>query len=243
MVRWPEARRKICALPAGVIPPTIRAALMLLPVFQDLIKPQWRTVLVELKRSGGLPAGDLARVAGVSYMTAKCQCEELVAAGYVIRTRLPRTAVGRPEIFYSLAEKADALFPQAGLDFTLDLLEEVKRLYGESAPDKLLFQHFEKRGAQWSRELAKSGTLAEKAAKLAKLRAKDGCLSQCETTPDQPPRIVEHHNPLSRVFERYPRAVAMETRMIEGLLGARVVRGELSGGREGTPRVVFEIHG
>lgn len=216
---------------------------MLLPVFQDLIKPQWRTVLEELKRTGGLPAADLARAAGISYMAAKAHCEELTAAGYVIRTRLPRTAVGRPEIFYSLAAKADALFPQAGVDFTLDLLDEVKRMFGESAPDKLLFQYYEKRTALWSRELANAGSLAEKAVKLAKLRGKDGCLSQCETAPEEPLRIVEHHNPLSRVFERYPRAVAMETRMIEGLLGARVVREELPAGRQGMPRVVFEIHG
>jgi hypothetical protein len=52
---------------------------------------------------------------------------------------------------------------------------------------------------------------------------------------------VERHNPLQRIFERYPRAAAMELRMIEQVLGTRVVRREVPGGRETTPRIVFEL--
>ena len=214
---------------------------MLLPVFRDLIKSQWLTVLEELKRSGGQSASDLARATGVSYMTVKNYCEELLKAGYVLRTRLPRTAVGRPEIFYSLSAKSDALFPQAGLDFTLDLLDEVKQMYGESGPEKLLFQYYQKRQDQWAKLLDKLPSITEKAAKLVKLREKDGCSSRCETQPGEPIRITELHNPLQRVFERYPRAAAMETRMLEQLLGRRLVRTELPGGRDTPPRIVFEI--
>ncbi len=214
---------------------------MLLPVFRDLIKPQWRTVLEELKRSGGLPASDLSRALGISYMAAKSHCEDLTKSGYVIRTRLPRTEVGRPEIFYSLGTKSDALFPQAGIDFTLDLLEEAKRMYGESMPEKLLFQYFQNRQDLWSKTLSKLPSTAEKASKLAKLREKDGCSSTCECEPGAPIRIVELHNPLQRLFESYPRTAAMEQRMIEQLLGSRVTRTEIPGGRESSPRVVFEI--
>jgi predicted ArsR family transcriptional regulator len=214
---------------------------MLLPVFQDLIKPQWRVVLEELKRSGGMPIGDLSRALGITYMTTKFHCDDLTKAGYLIRTRLPRTTIGRPEIFYSLAEKSDALFPQAGVDFTLDLFEEAGRMFGESAPDKLLFQYFQKRQEQWAKALEKLTSTPEKAARLAKLREKDGCASHCECEPGEPIRIVDLHNPLQRIFERYPRAAAMEHRMLEHLLGKRVTRREFPTGRETPPRVVFEI--
>ena len=212
---------------------------MLLPVFRDLIKPQWRAVLEALKRSGGMPVSDLARQTGASYMAVKTHCEELTQAGYLIRTRLPRTEVGRPEIFYSLAEKSDALFPSAGLDFTLELLDEVKLMYGENAPDKLLFQYFQTRQDRYAKLLEKFPLAPERADKLAALRQKDGCACQCESGP--PVRLVELHNPLQRIFEHYPRAAAMELRMLEQLLGCRVARRELPGGRESTPRIVFEI--
>lgn len=214
---------------------------MLLPVFQDLIKPQWCAVLTALKHSGGLPVTDLARQVDASYMAVKQHCEDLKNLGYLDRSRVPRTVVGRPEIFYSLSAKADALFPQAGMSFTLDLLEELKSLLGENTPDKLLFQHFQKQQEKWQPLLAPAPSLMEKVTKLVALREKEGCHVRCVSGPGNGVSIEEFHNPLQRVFECYPRAVAMEQRMIEQLLETRVIRRELSGGRNGQPRVVFEI--
>ncbi len=214
---------------------------MLLPVFQDLIKPQWRAILGELKLSGGLPVSDLARLVGASYMAVKQQCEDLKKIGYLDRSRLPRKVVGRPEIFYSLSAKSDALFPQAGVNFTLDLLEELKALLGDNTPDKLFFQHFQRQQEKWQPLLSKAPSLVEKATKLAALREKDGCYVRCKFDPGNAIRIEEFHNPLQRIFECYPRAIAMELRMIEQLLATRVTRREMDGGRTGQPRVVFEL--
>jgi predicted ArsR family transcriptional regulator len=214
---------------------------MLLPVFRDLIKPQWREVLETLKVEGGLPVSEIARRLRCNYMTIKPHCDELVKAGYVVRTRVPRSEVGRPEIFYSLAAKADALFPQAGVDFTLEMLEEVRLMYGDNAPEKLLFQYFQKQFERLAVVMDKVSGLEKKALKLASLREKDGCASHCEMEGIQPLRLIELHNPLQRVFEKYPRAVMMETRMIEQLLEVKLTRRELFGGREGMPRVVFEF--
>lgn len=216
---------------------------MLLPVFQDLIKPQWRAVLEALKHSGGLPVTDLARLVDASYMAVKQHCEDLKGLGYLDRSRVPRTVVGRPEIFYSLSAKADALFPQAGVSFTLDLLDALKAQLGESTPDKLFFQHFQKQQEKWQALLTNAQSLLDKATILAALREKDGCHVRCTVDPANGVSIEEFHNPLQRVFERYPRAVAMEHRMIEHLLGTRVNRRELSGGRNGQPRVVFDVPG
>lgn len=214
---------------------------MLLPVFQDLIKSQWRVVLEELKLSGGLPVSELARHVDASYMAVKQHCEELKKAGYLDRSRVPRTAVGRPEIFYSLSAKADLLFPEAGASFTLDVLDELRGLFGESTPEKVLFLHFEKLREKWEPLLTKSASVVERAVKLAALRGKDGYFVRCGEDDEHGFVLEEFHNPLQRVFDRYPRAVAMEQRMIEELLGVRVVRRELDSGRAGQPRVVFEV--
>jgi len=215
---------------------------MLLSVFKDLVKPQWRAVLEELKLSGETSVSDLARNIGGSYMAVKTHCEELTKAGYLVRTRLPRVEVGRPEIFYSLSTKADALFPQAGADFTLELLEGVRLMFGESAPEKLLFQYFQKQSDGLEKRMAKIHTIEEKAAKLAALRTQQGHSGFCKQDPGEPLRIVELHNPLQRIFERYPRAITMEVRMLEYLLGRKITRRELPCGRKTTPCVVFEIH-
>ena len=214
---------------------------MLLPVFQDLIKPQWRKVLEELKLAGGLPVSELSRQLGASYMAVKQQCEELRKIGYLSRIRIPRTAVGRPEIFYQLTARADGLFPDAGVNFTLDLFDELKSLYGESLPDKLLFQYFEKQREIWQKRLGKYASPLERAAKLAALRMKQGCFGRARATPDGGFRMEEYHNPLQRIFERYPRAAVMEHRMLEQVLGCRLLRREIPVNGSVPPHVVFEI--
>lgn len=214
---------------------------MFLPIFNDLVKSQWRAVLEELKLSGESSASELSRSIGGSYMAIKTHCEELTKAGYVVRTRLPRTEVGRPEILYSLSAKAAALFPQAGVEFTLEILDEARRLFGENAPEKLLFQYFEKQRALLAKRLAKLKTLPEKAEKLVAIRNRSGCTGFCKQDPGEPLRIVEIHNPLQRIFESFPRASGMELRMIEDVLGTRLNRRELPGGRDTAPCVVFEI--
>lgn len=215
---------------------------MMSPVFQNLLKPQWRSVIETLRLHGGMPVTDIARHTNGHYMTVKAHCERLFKAGYLVRSRLPRTEVGRPEIFYSLSAKADALFPQAGAEFTLELLEEIRQMHGENAPDKLLYQYFAKLAARLEKAMESRKTPEARARRLAQLRVEAGHACRFEKEDGQPARLIETHNPLGRILERHPHAVAFEHRMIERLVGTKVVRHEIPGGRETTPRVVFEIH-
>jgi len=209
--------------------------------FRDLVKPQWVATIGELKISGGLPVSELARRIDASYMAVKQYCEDLKDLGYLERSRIPRTEVGRPEIFYRLTAKADVLFPEAGTMFTLDMMESLRPLFGDSAPERLLFQYFQHQQEQWLPKLAKAKSLVEKATLLAGLREKSGCFGRCKYDPEKGFRIEEYHHPLQRIFEKYPRAVAMELRMMELLLGTKVVRNEIPGGKSGPARVDFEI--
>lgn len=214
---------------------------MLLPVFNDLVKPQWRAVFLELKTSGALPVSELARRVTASYMAVKQHCEELKKAGYLDRARVPRTAVGRPEVFYSLSAKADALFPQAGVELTLQLFDEMKKLLGESVPEKLLFQHFQNQQDRWKPLLGQVKSFEERAGTLFALREKEGCHSNFKIASETLLQIEELHNPMQRIFEHYPRATAMELRMIENLLETRVIRREIPSGRNAQLRVIFEV--
>jgi predicted ArsR family transcriptional regulator len=214
---------------------------MLLPVFRDLIKPQWLAVIELLKKHGALPVSEIASHTGASYMATKAHCDQLAECGYLHRARLPRTEVGRPEIFYSLSAKADALFPQAGAAFALDLLEELRAMHGESAPERMLFQMFAKTAAAWGRPLESYASCHEKARKLAEMRNKEGYASAYVQDSSGDGNIVEHHSPLQWIFDRYPRCIAMEQRMIEKLLGCPVTRSESARGPESAPVIVFKL--
>lgn len=219
---------------------------MLLPALKDLIKPQWLAVLEALKELGEMTVGDLAKRNKLSYMGAKSHCEALMKAGYLVRTRLPRSEVGRPEILYSLSEKADCLFSQAGPEFTLGLLEETQRIFGKSTPDKLLFQYFTRLQKHWEAELMGIDELAQRAARLAKLRSKSG-YGSIYKAPDikisgKPAHLLEIHHPLQSILEHYPMAIKMELRMLEELIGCKLKRVEVDTGRKAAPHVRFELH-
>lgn len=214
---------------------------MFRPGFRDLVKKQWVAIIEELKISGGLPVPELKQRLGGSYMGLKDQCEALVELGYLETWRVPRTGVGRPEIMYRLTPKADALFPAAGLGLSLDLLESARLLFGDTAAERLLLQHFQTLRERWQPKLAKAKSLVEKATLLTALREKEGCFGRCQYDPDRGFRIEDYHHPLWPVFDAFPNAVQFEVRMMEELLGTRVHRREVAGGRGGPARVDFEV--
>jgi len=208
-------------------------------VFQDLVKPQWCAVFEELKHSGSRTIPQLAESLGTSYMTVKDQCEALTKAGYLIRQRLAHRGVGRPEIQYSLGTKADALFPQAGLAFSLELLGNLQAMFGEHAPEKLMFQYFERQGISWEKLMAQYPNAKKRAERLAKLRTEKGGISLFQSTPDSSFELFEIHHPMQRLFDVYPRVIPMELAAIERAIGIRLNREEIPAGREATPHVRF----
>jgi predicted ArsR family transcriptional regulator len=214
---------------------------MFLPGFRELVKEGWVKVIDELKVSGGLPVSELSRRLGTSYMGMKDQCDRLVKLGYLERWRLPRQEVGRPEIMYRLAAKAEALFPQAGVSLSLELLEAARALFGAAAPERLLLQYFGQLREKWRPKLQKGKSLVERATILSSLREKEGCFGRCKYDPAKGFRIEEYHHPLQAVFAVYPGAINLELRMMEELLGTRVVRKEVPGGRNGPARIDYEV--
>ncbi len=206
---------------------------MFLNAFHDLLKPQWLSVLIQLKMSGGMAVSDLAKEIGGSYMTVKQHCEDLTKHGYLIRIRVPRTEIGRPEIFYRLAEKADAMFPAIPSTFSIQMLEHARALFGETAPEKLLYQYFQEQEMYWKARISQGTTLLYRAGMFVKLRSKDGHFMRCifDETTDKI-TLREFHHPLRPIFEKFPRAVAMEQRAMEEALGVKISRlpGEPVGG-------------
>jgi predicted ArsR family transcriptional regulator len=172
-----------------------------------------------------MPVSELSRTLGASYMTVKQHCEDLTKRGYLMRSRIPRTEIGRPEIFYRLSEKAEAMFPSVPTAFTLDLMDHARQLFGDTAPEKLLFQHFQKQEENWKARVSKGTTLLYRAGLFAKLREKEGCFTSCIHDEGTETLILrEFHNPMRPIFEKFPRALSMEMRAMEAALGCQLKR-------------------
>ena len=181
-------------------------------------------VINELKRTHGLPVGVLAERLNMSYMGIKGVCLDLEKRGLVDTWRSPQER-GRPQMLYRLTSRAHDLFPTASNRMTTDLLEAAGRLFGATAPEKLLLVAFQRKADEYLPKI-KGDTVAERAKLLAKLRDQDGHMAQLEEAEGSPPCIVEHHSPILDVLRAFPIVAKLETDMFQRLLGTNVRRDE-----------------
>lgn len=210
---------------------------MLFNILRDILKTPAMDIILHLKRSTGMSVNEIAKTMDMSYMGIKQHCVALEKKGFLDTWRRPKTS-GRPEKLYRLTRKTDALFPQTGNDLTLDLLGTAEKVYGETAPQKMLFSFFQSRGDRYLAKL-KGKSVIERTEELAKIRANEGCLSMVDYHPDTGLQIVEYHSPFGEITRRYPVIAELETEMMERVLNHPVERkvSEASG----LTRIVFHI--
>lgn len=204
----------------------------------EAVAPNTRLkILNELKRTQGLHAGEIAERLDMSYMGVKEMCDEMHKAGLLDTWRQPQ-ARGRPFKLYRLTQRAHDLFPTASNPLTHDLLDAAQKLFGPTAPEKLLLVVFQKLTASYAERL-RGATPAERAKWLARLRDHDGHMSECEQDADGALRIVEHHSPILDLLRAFPIVGKLEAEMIQRLLGAPVRREEDAA--SGLFRAVFHV--
>ncbi|MEZ5387780.1 MAG: hypothetical protein R3F13_19910 [Prosthecobacter sp.] len=210
----------------------------MLSLLREMLRSPVLEIIRHLKGSLGLTVKELCALMDMSYMGVKQHCVELEKSGFLDTWRRPRKA-GRPEKLYRLTPKAEVLFGSPEPQLTLDLLSAAERVFGETAPSKLLFTHFQDKADLWEAKLQKAATLEERVKMLAKLRTADGCLSRCETGAEGGLMLVESHRPLSAVADKHAIVDELECAMIERLLESEVRRSveEVSG----LTRVTFHI--
>jgi predicted ArsR family transcriptional regulator len=191
----------------------------------EIGRTQRLEILNSLKRSKGMSVNELVRKMKMSYMGIKQHCLTLQRDGYLDTWRRPQK-MGRPEMVYRLTRRTHDLFQTDSNRFTLELLKSVQESYGPNAPEKLLYNMFERKTAALKSK-AKGETVAERAKWLARLRDSEGYMAQFTTEEKEGgPQILECHSPIMNLLERYPIIGRLEQDLFEAVLGTSVRREE-----------------
>jgi predicted ArsR family transcriptional regulator len=133
--------------------------------------------------------------------------------------------MGRPEMVYRLTRRSHDLFPTDSNEFTLELLKSIGDIHGANAPEKLLYNVFEKRTATLKAKV-KGENVVDRAKWLAKVRDGEGYMAQFLPSEKDGPQILECHSPILNLLENYPIIGRLEQDMFEAVLGASVRREE-----------------
>ncbi|HEY4284445.1 MAG TPA: hypothetical protein VGM62_15385 [Chthoniobacterales bacterium] len=191
----------------------------------EIGRTQRLEILNSLKRSKGMSVNELVRKMKMSYMGIKQHCLTLQRDGYLDTWRRPQK-MGRPEMVYRLTRRSHDLFPTDSNRLTLDILRSAQDIYGRNAPEKLLYNSFERKIASLKQKV-KGDNVADRAKWLARLRDSEGHMSQFTTDEKEGgPQILECHSPIMNLLDRYPIIARLEQDLFEAVLGTTVRREE-----------------
>jgi DeoR family suf operon transcriptional repressor len=184
-----------------------------------------RAVLYALRRQGQATAEDLAARLDMTVSGARQHLSALVDDGLAEAAELPRTEGrrGRPQLEYTVTDRADALFPKAYGELTNELLG-----YAAESDAQLVDQLFARRRDERVRNatarLAGRKSLKAKVTELTRILDEDGYLATWETIQGGF-RVVEHNCAILAVARQYGQACTSEIDFIRAVLpGATVER-------------------
>jgi DeoR family suf operon transcriptional repressor len=173
-------------------------------------------LLVTLRKRGETRAEDLARELGITISAVRQHLQVLVAADLVVH-RDERSGPGRPRRSYALGPAAEALFPKAYGELTLELLDHL----ADEDPAVVGRVFERRRAARVRRVQARLEGLgfAERVAEIARVLDEDGYLADFTPTEDGEGFLLREHNcAILAVAERHGYACATEIAFLRELL-------------------------
>ncbi|HKP95402.1 MAG TPA: metalloregulator ArsR/SmtB family transcription factor [Fibrobacteria bacterium] len=203
-----------------------------------------RHALLEiLKREGAQDAKSLAAALGITPMAVGLQLASLVEEKLVAAEPEPARPGkrGRPVHRWALTEAANRVFPDAHALLTADLLGSLQDIYGERGMRKLLDARTRRQEEEYLRAVPAQASLKEKVAALARLRDREGYMTEVEAGPGGGFRLIENHCPICTAARTCQGFCQSEWQVFSRVMGpgAQVAREEhlLSGSR----RCVYSI--
>src|SRR6185503_4464127 len=161
-------------------------------LISEIGRTQRLDIINSLKRTKGMSVNELVDKMGMSYMGIKQHCITLHRDGYLDTWRRPQK-MGRPEMVYRLTRRSHDLFTVDSNQFTLELLTSIQQIHGTNAPEKLLYNLFERKIA-FLKSKVKGASVADRAKWLARARDSEGYMAQfCPGGKDASAHILECH--------------------------------------------------
>ncbi|MCW2953783.1 MAG: putative transcriptional regulator [Conexibacter sp.] len=175
-----------------------------------------RALIVTLRRRGEARAEDLADVLRITVSAVRQHLQSLAAADLVVH-RDERMGPGRPRRSYALGPAAEALFPKAYGELTVELLS-----YVDDEDPAMVARVFERRRqARVARVAARLRDLPDfdaRVAEVARSLDEDGYLADFCREDDGTYRLTEHNCAILAVAQRYGHACASEISFLRELL-------------------------
>jgi len=152
-------------------------------------------ILFLLKTRGAKTAQQLADMLELTSMGARRHLEAAEEKGLVTYEDVAEK-VGRPSRRWLLTEAGHARFPDRHSDLTLQLITQVRSLFGEEGMEKLIIAREQASEAFYREAIDDNAALTERVQALALARDVEGYMAEVEQQDDGTLLLVENHCPI-----------------------------------------------
>ena len=191
-------------------------------------------ILLYLKTRGPQTAQALAELMDLTAMGVRRHLELAEEKGLVAFEDSPGK-VGRPVRRWRLTNQGHARFPDRHAELTVDLIGQVRSLFGDEAMNKLIAQREQASEAAYRARIGDAQALAQRVEALAAVRDEEGYMAEAQPQEDGSVLLVENHCPICAAARSCQDFCRSELAIFQRVLGpdVKVIRLEhqLSGAR------------
>lgn len=202
-------------------------------------RPTSQRLLLLLKTRGPQPSVELGALLGITGEAARQQLVKLGEEG-LVEAESEAHGVGRPLQRWHLTDAGNARFPDTHAELTVQLIATVRNVLGEAALEQIVAAREAETRQAYAGALAGTVNLADRIARLAALRAREGYMAEWREEGGDF-LLIENHCPICAAATSCQGFCRAELDIFRSVLGdaALVVRDEhiLAGAR----RCVYRI--
>ena len=197
-------------------------------------------ILLLLKNRGPQTAQVLAGLMGLTAMGVRRQLEAAVDAG-LVRFQDSPGKVGRPVRRWMLSDSGNARFPDRHAEVTLDLIQGVRTLFGESGLEQLIAMREEATERAYRERIDRAATLDDRVAALAAARTLEGYMAETEPRVDGSVLLHENHCPICTAAQACQQFCRSELAVFRRVLGPGTVVVRIEHQLEGARRCSYLV--
>jgi len=197
-------------------------------------------ILLLLKTRGPKTAQALAGLMGLTAMGVRRQLEVALEDG-LVRFQDSPGKVGRPVRRWMLSASGNAQFPDRHAELTLDLIQGVRTLFGETALEKLIAGREEASERTYRERIDRTAPLDDRVAALAVARSLEGYMADTEARVDGSVLLHENHCPICTAAQACQQFCRSELAVFRRVLGPGTVVVRIEHQLEGARRCSYLV--
>ena len=185
-----------------------------------------RVAVLELvKRDAPVTAEALAAKLRVTGMAIRQHLEHLEKAGFVEHETRP-AGRGRPSKRWRATSKADSRFANSHAALAVDLIKQIRGLFGEEGLDRLIASRTGEQERNYLPQMTGGKSLRSRLDRLARIRSLEGYMAEVKKEGSGAWLLLEHHCPICSAARACSGLCREELKLFQRVLGkeARVER-------------------